>query len=148
VVEEETPEEPTTPNKPRRKFLWITLGLIIGLIILYVTWMDYSDQRQKEHDRFYRTINYPKSNLHNLYLGCKAYWAEAGSEQDCRMDIVTAVEYGFVQSEGVIIEGHGTESTFTATAHYPGPKFDFMDSTISYTVDAKGEVTQVRTKYR
>ena len=38
-----------------------------------------------------------KSNLHNLYLACKAYWADNGPNANCDSDVVTATAYGFTQ---------------------------------------------------
>jgi len=76
-----------------------------------------------------------KSNLHNLYLSCKAYWAEQGSDKDCRVGTVTVAEYGFVQSNRVNIEAQGTESTFTATAQH-------LDNENSYVMDLNGNITE------
>ena len=72
-----------------------------------------------------------KSNLHNLYLGCKAYWAEQGSASDCDVTTVTSVEYGYVQSVKVSIDGSGNETAFIATSQH-------LDSTVAYTMDPKG----------
>lgn len=74
-----------------------------------------------------------KSNLHNLYLGCKAYWAEEGSSQTCDVNTVTAAEYGYVQSTRVDIAGSGNETGFTATAQH-------QDSTTSYSMDSNGNI--------
>jgi len=57
-----------------------------------------------------------KSNLHNLYLGCKAYWADQGSSQVCSLATVSATTYGYVQSAKVSIGAAGNETAFTATA--------------------------------
>jgi len=74
-----------------------------------------------------------KSNLHNLYLGCKAYWAEEGSSQACDVNTVTAAQYGYVQSTRVDIAGSGNETAFTATAQH-------QDSTTSYSMDSNGNI--------
>jgi len=74
-----------------------------------------------------------KSNLHNLYLGCKAYWADNGGDKECNVFTVANDNYFYVQTEGVNIEGHGNESTFTATAQH-------MDSDNVFTMDAKGNI--------
>ncbi|MCF8721852.1 prepilin-type N-terminal cleavage/methylation domain-containing protein [Nitrospina gracilis] len=74
-----------------------------------------------------------KSNLHNLYLGCKAYWAEEGSSRQCNVNTVTQSQYGFVQSTRVSIQGSGIETGFAATAQH-------MDSLTSYTMDANGNI--------
>jgi len=75
-----------------------------------------------------------KSNLHNLYLGCKAYWAEAGSSQSCTVATVTSAAYGYVQSTRVSVTGSGTETAFLATAQH-------LDSTTSYTMDPNGNIS-------
>ena len=74
-----------------------------------------------------------KSNMHNLYLGCKAYWAEAGSAGVCDIATVTSVEYGYVQSTKVSVDGTGIETNFVATAQH-------LDSTVAYTMDDKGMI--------
>lgn len=77
-----------------------------------------------------------KSNLHNLYLGCKAYWAEEGSNQTCDKNTVTVDEYGYVQSTRVDILGAGgNEMAFTAEAQH-------MDSTTSYSMDSNGNIVE------
>lgn len=75
-----------------------------------------------------------KSNLHNLYLGCKAYWAEQGSSSSCTVTTVSAAEYGYVQSTKVSIAGAGNETAFVATAQH-------NDSTTSYTMDSNGAIS-------
>ncbi len=75
-----------------------------------------------------------KSNLHNLYLGCKAYWAEQGSSQACAVATVTAAEYGYVQSSRVTVVGSGNETAFSASAIH-------QDSTTVYTMDANGNIS-------
>jgi len=59
-----------------------------------------------------------KSNLHNLYVACHKYWAEHGGDQICRVDRVATPEYGFNPSSRVILEGQGTEVSFTAAARH------------------------------
>lgn len=75
-----------------------------------------------------------KSNLHNLYLGCKAYWAEEGSSNACSVSTVTQAQYGYVQSTRVSISGSGNETNFSATAQH-------LDSTTTYSMDANGNIS-------
>ncbi len=42
-----------------------------------------------------------KSNIHNMYLACKAYWADSGSSRDCTLAITTLTTYGYIQSQPV-----------------------------------------------
>ena len=74
-----------------------------------------------------------KSNLHNLYLGCQAFWAEQGGDKNCSIDIVSQAEYGFVKSPHVHISAKGDKRTFKATAIHE-------DSTTFFHMDAKGNI--------
>ena len=78
-----------------------------------------------------------KSNLHNVYLGCKAYWADEGSASSCALTIVTKTTYGYVQSAKVSLTIVGMESGFIAT----GTHFDNTASVFS--MDEKGTIAQV-----
>ena len=76
-----------------------------------------------------------KSNLHNVYLGCKAYWADEGSASPCALATVTRTTYGYVQSAKVSIAISGTELNFTAT----GTHFD--NPTSVFNMDSKGSIS-------
>lgn len=45
-----------------------------------------------------------KSNLHNLYLACKAYWADEGPRKPCTLAIAKGKDYGFILSSDVEIK--------------------------------------------
>jgi len=77
-----------------------------------------------------------KSNLEKLHQKCKVYWKNNGSNQECSINIVSQPEYGYTKIDRLNIEGHGTESTFTATAR---PRF----SKIVFTIDTNGTITEV-----
>ena len=58
-----------------------------------------------------------KSNMHNIYLACKAYWADSGSSRDCTLAITTLTTYGYIQSSAVSWTGAtGSETNWAATA--------------------------------
>jgi hypothetical protein len=57
-----------------------------------------------------------KSNLHNLYLACKAYWADHGGVKSCNREIASGTSYGYLQSQDVRIAGRGGEEEFRALA--------------------------------
>jgi prepilin-type N-terminal cleavage/methylation domain-containing protein len=57
-----------------------------------------------------------KANLHNVYLACKAYWADSGSNAICNSTYYTRTTYGYIQSAGVSISGLGVETSFAASA--------------------------------
>jgi len=74
-----------------------------------------------------------KSNLHNLFLTCKAYWADVGPSNQCDVTAATGTTYGFVQSTRVSVVGSGSEPAFIATAQH-------LDSTVSYTMASNGVI--------
>ena len=58
-----------------------------------------------------------KANLHNLFLACKAYWADEGGTSDCAVAAVTGGTYGYAQSTDVTVAiTTALETTFVATA--------------------------------
>ena len=62
-----------------------------------------------------------KSNLHNLYLACSAYWNDNGSNQDCDETQVTNSNYGFIQSSEVqITVSTKNQGNFSAQAYHQG----------------------------
>ena len=60
--------------------------------------------------------SYTRSNLINVYLACKAYWADHGSESICDRSAFTQVDYGYIQSDDVRIDARGGEKNFRAIA--------------------------------
>jgi hypothetical protein len=48
-----------------------------------------------------------KSNLHNIFLACKAYWADKGASNNCNLDVASGTSYGYLQSSGVVVLGDG-----------------------------------------
>ncbi|MFQ5583644.1 MAG: prepilin-type N-terminal cleavage/methylation domain-containing protein [Calditrichia bacterium] len=77
-----------------------------------------------------------KSNLHNVYLGCKAYWADEGSQSSCDSNQYTLTTYGYIQSADVSIEGAGTETGFAGTAQN-------TNSTTSYSINSLGTIARL-----
>ena len=76
-----------------------------------------------------------KSNLHNVYLGCKAYWADSGSSQACSLAIATLTTYGYIQSPRVSMSvlAANTETSFTASASH-------LDSTHTFSINELGTI--------
>lgn len=75
-----------------------------------------------------------KSNLHNIYLACKVYWSDEGSNSDCTLAAASATVYGYVQSTDVSITvTASTESTFSGNANHTG-------SGNTFTIDAGGGI--------
>ena len=57
-----------------------------------------------------------KSNLHNVYLACKAYWVDYGPNNPCNDEIARQTNYGYIQSPNVQIDATGGEIDFRAVA--------------------------------
>ena len=77
-----------------------------------------------------------EANLHNLYLACKAYWADEGSANACTLEIATGTSYGYNQSANVTMSPVTlVEDTFNATAQHS----DADDKT--FTLDSSGNIT-------
>ena len=57
-----------------------------------------------------------KSDLHHLYLACKAYWLDNASNDQCTVNKVAEETYGLVQTENVDLNvATNTEDEFFAT---------------------------------
>jgi len=77
-----------------------------------------------------------KSNLHNLFLACKAYWGDEGSDQACTDTIAKQPSYGFIQSSKITVTNvGGNETGFSGTAQH-------ASSTKSYKIDTNGNIIQ------
>lgn len=77
-----------------------------------------------------------KANLHNIYIACKAYWADSGSNSDCTSTHYTTTTYGYIQSGDVSVSGTGVDWSWTATGQN-------TNSTNSYSIDQKGVINRL-----
>ena len=77
-----------------------------------------------------------KSNLQNIYLACKAYWADYGGDKNCNADQYNRTTYGYMQSMDVSVSGSGTEPTFTVKGHH-------ANGTKTFTINSIGAITEV-----
>jgi len=77
-----------------------------------------------------------KANLHNVYLACKAYWADEGSIITCTNALATGTAYGYIQSSNVSIAATGVEVSFGATAAN-------TNSTNSFTMNSLGAISKL-----
>ena len=76
-----------------------------------------------------------QATLHNLFLSCKAYWADEGSGSECATSVVTATTYGYTQSDSMTVDiGTGTESAFAATAANSDAQG------VTFSIDAAGTI--------
>ena len=77
-----------------------------------------------------------QASLHNLYLSCKAFWADNGESSACSTDNIASAPYGFTTSSEMTINiGTGTEEDFAATAankNVPGVTYS-IDSAVTIT---------------
>jgi type IV pilus assembly protein PilA len=116
--------------KTRQQFLLILIFTVLflgnaGHFMLSQVFTNYQ-ARSSDSSRNSDT----KANLHNAYLGCKAFWANEGTSKTCTVSMIANEEYGYVQSQEVKIHGSGTENDLCAVAWNQGNSEIFkMDST-------------------
>ena len=75
-----------------------------------------------------------KADLHNLYLACKAYWSDNGSDQSCSTSLASGANYGFAPSPGITANASGNETGWSATAKH-------ASSSSTFTMNASGNIS-------
>jgi len=75
-----------------------------------------------------------KADLHNIYLACKAYWSDSGSDQSCNLGEASGANYGFAPSPGVTVSASGNETGWGATAKH-------ASSSQTFTMNASGNIS-------
>jgi type IV pilus assembly protein PilA len=78
-----------------------------------------------------------KADLHNLYLACKAFWADNGSDINCDHVIAGVAAYGLKPSKDVDVRvdlGSRLETNFKATAKH-------ASSNSTFTMNASGNIS-------
>ena len=69
-----------------------------------------------------------KSNLHNIYLACKAYWQDHSPDNSCNVEIALQTTYGYIQSANVVVRAGGSEREFHAVAgHLKSDRWFWMN---------------------
>ena len=75
-----------------------------------------------------------KADLHNIYLACKAYWSDTGSDQSCSETEASGANYGFAASPSVTVTASGDETGWSATAKH-------ASSSTTFTMNASGNIS-------
>ena len=81
--------------------------------------------------------NDAKANLHNIYIACKAYWADNAGSIPCSIDNAKQRPYGFSASENVLVTitiGKDIDTDFEARA-----KHNFSNTI--YTIDENDNIS-------
>lgn len=131
-------------DSPRLWPMRWTLSLVALLVLFFsasigfigathqTAWMIGADKSLVEYswggsrDRVYNSD--AKSNLHNVYLACKAYWADHGSEKSCTRQFYRSTTFGYIQSAEVVVQAGGSERDFHAVAgHLEGDRWFWIN---------------------
>ena len=77
-----------------------------------------------------------KGNLHNIFLACKAYWADTTSATACTTALVTGTMYGWTKSPDVTVTAANGEAAFLGTAIHASDSLS-----ITYSMNSVGAIT-------
>ncbi|NIT82529.1 MAG: hypothetical protein GWM98_13165 [Nitrospinaceae bacterium] len=122
--------------------LFLFFGASIGFIgtAHQTAWMITSDKPLLKSSWGYKARAYQsdaKSSLRNIYLACKAYWADHGSDRSCNLNIAQTTTYSYIQSRDVVITAGGSEKEFHGIAGHLRDNGWFM-------INPKGEIEEIK----
>jgi type IV pilus assembly protein PilA len=99
----------------QKGFTLVEMLIVLGIvgILSSISIPIYHQYKARSYDKV------AKGSLHNLYLTCKAYWADTFSSNGCSAATVTGTKYGFIETEGVTVAtNNGVENSFQASAFH------------------------------
>ena len=126
---------PRESNQPKnvKGLTLIELLIVITMIgiLAAIAIPQFNQYKLRMHD------NDAKVSLHNIYLACKAYWADNAGSIPCSIDNAKQRPYGFSASENVLVTitiGKDIDTDFEARA-----KHNFSNTI--YTIDENDNIS-------
>ena len=126
-----TPMEVGEVKSNNKGFTLIELLIVIGIIgvLAAIAIPAFNQYKVRAYD------SDVKSNIHNVYLACKAYWADSGSGVSCTEATALLTTYGYIQSAAVTINVGGDETSWAGSAT------NVNNTAKTFTVNSLGAIT-------